>query len=1223
MAKINLRASGGLDSDVDLNNLQDGDYISASNIILESGKGGGLAAIKQIESIDRITAIPQISGTIKATFQNTDGKIYVLTRLDSIYSAIYVIPKALNAATIVVKYAHSGVSTSFVPDLKVIGDTVVWNYAENGTVMSFYLNRTFSDTPISLENLKLAKKTPNNAFTVRKVIDSANPNDLLESNDFQFAARYKYDSGELSVLSSHSQMFKGEKDTSKYEIVYNFTNKPTYASEIELYVKQGNAGTWRRADIASTASNSTLDWTGQTFESLDSLSSSKPFDAVPVSAKNIEVAKNRIFLANIQDDYSSVGADKLSFSFSSGYTLGGGGTAVSYLNGSYTNYASSSETTADGNSYAKPFANNSTYAFGIAYYDETMKTRGVEAFSKYTTGKFKYGILPDVTVSTASGYSAPSWAKYIQLVYTENLSKSYVYEGFASNVFFEVISRETDSVTKQVKEVVTLSQSLTKDQVKDVKSFVVDLMGMYSAGRYYTFNDGDRITIATESGAILDMEIIGQLNNFVYCRYVGGALTNAEIPTQKNLYFEIYTKRDVPEDEALVFYEYGNLIPFSGSSFPLTFTGSGTLGSNKLIGDMVFTTLEMAGYNEEPFIYSTIVDKNIPIEEDQTTVGYSTMSGQELQNYFNATSSYSPTFLATRVSSFTSLGTAQTEDSIVGGELKIGNFYFAGEQDAGVNKLSIDYKLGMTLNFSLPSMPMGTTYSYSYSVKAQVYKKSYDNIKKEYNKGVKFGQDFTVIDDTIYDFGTTMGSMTKDFANNPLHIIELSKQEDISANDRFFVEFSLNVYSMENVNTATITIGKSPSSAYAFEFRLVGDKNTVKVVTSYNTDAQLTTSKQKFIVRSMSNAVGVQSWNTSKGKPNVKYKKAVSDFRTNSIRYSGNFVAGTDINNINSFFGLDANDVPIENGQIISLQRASRLQGSGDMLLVLCERECSYIFLGEQELSQGNNLSIRALSQNMIGTIRNLGDGFGILDKPSVYNYKGTIFWWDDYNKKVLKFDDKGLEVISDYKMRSNFLNNSGIATICYDPYYDILFVSIGSQTTSKGYSKNNQRWRGDFSFVPDFAESYGDRMILFKGGYTYKSLGTGFSTFFGTTYDASIQFVANSRTPVLPLNVSISHNMNVVDWSQSNGVKSTLLNIGITNENGQSTQIVESNFLMEDNVLYAHVMRDTSSGATNAISEGNYIIGYLNKFVVTLRDRSQQMNIDSLSVEVEQVSGH
>ena len=96
---------------------------------------------------------------------------------------------------------------------------------------------------------------------------------------------------------------------------------------------------------------------------------------------------------------------------------------------------------------------------------------------------------------------------------------------------------------------------------------------------------------------------------------------------------------------------------------------------------------------------------------------------------------------------------------------------------------------------------------------------------------------------------------------------------------------------------------------------------------------------------------------------------------------------------------------------------------------------------------------------------------------------------------------------------------------------------------------------------------------------------------------------------------------MNVVDYTQSNAVKAKLLSIAISNENGQASAINETNFIVEDNRLYAHVLRDTSNGGD--IISGNYIVGYLNNFVVSLKDKTQNMRLNSLDIEVQAVSGH
>jgi hypothetical protein len=59
----------------------------------------------------------------------------------------------------------------------------------------------------------------------------------------------------------------------------------------------------------------------------------------------------------------------------------------------------------------------------------------------------------------------------------------------------------------------------------------------------------------------------------------------------------------------------------------------------------------------------------------------------------------------------------------------------------------------------------------------------------------------------------------------------------------------------------------------------------------------------------------------------------------------------------------------------------------------------------------------------------------------------------------------------------------------------------------------------------------------------------------------------------------------------------------------------------LEDNRVYAHVLRDTNS--TGGIIEGNYMVGYLNKFLLSLTDKTQNMRIVSLDVELERVTGH
>ncbi len=1233
MAKVTLRASGGLNKDIDPNNLQEGDYVDALNMVFDTGTSGGATAIRMYESFSNTNVT--FPGTIKATFQANDGIIYVLTRVDSVTSAIYKVPTTLDSTSKVLDYLHTGVTDSFVPDLKVIGDTIVWNYAEEGTLLSFFLGRT-QNASYTLDALKLQKQPPINAYTIQKSLTGTAVT-FLESNDFQFASRYQYDSKEYSALSNFSQMYKGEKGTSKYTIAYNFASKPSFVENIELYVRIGNNGVWRRIDTTSTASNISFDWVGDIYEALDSVSATKPFDAVPQNAKHIEVAKNRVFVANIQDDYSIVSANTAITITSANETALSAGDYKTYLGGT-TVTATSSELSTNGSGYVKPFANNSTYAVGIAYYDAALKTRGVEptTIHKFTTGKFAYPLIKNITVTPTSGtYVRPAWAKYIQLCFTKNISKSYVYEGYASNIFFELTTTETNPTTLEVTKVKTLTQSITKTQLKDLKYFAVDLMGMFSAGYIYTFQQGDRITINTPAG-LLDLKILEQNNNLIYCEYSGGEMTNPEIPVPLNNYFEIYSPSTQQEDESLLFYESGNLIPIDNTWTGTTFTGAGTLNSTKIIGDMVFSKLEIPVYKTAPFLYN--VEKPHPSEdyitEDRVTevicaMTSETISGTSLTST-PASTIFSPTW--------TSFGLNQDTASIIGSNLtpassgssfRVSGYYEAGYQDSTINKITIDYKFDIDTSITFATGDVnpitGTVLPPSGGLRLNIYTQlwrvPYDAVRNVYDKPVAYGKSsYDLSTEISYFAGPTSTVMSS-------HIIPINN--DINARDRFYVELTVDYSCVGDAISSSFTI-KKPATGTPIKLTINGDRTAPLERTTYNSNATVDSANQKFLIRSISNATANQRWNTSAGKPLLASANLSYPRRTNTIRYSGNYVPGTKINNINSFFGLDSNDVPIENGEITSLQRASRLQGNGAMLLALCLREASYVFLGEQELSQGNNAGIRALTANMIGTIRNLGNNYGLKDKQSVMNYRGNIWWWDDFNKKVIKFSEEGVSIPSDVYMRSEFLTKGGtggVARFAYDPFYDMCFIGFASSGTSLGYSDKLKRWISAYSFRTGFAESYGDKMILFKDNIMYKSGQSGYNTFFGgTSYDTTISFVANTKIPTMPQNLSVWHDMNVINYSNANGVKSSLIKIDITNENNQVSEINEGNFIVEDNRLYAHILRDmntTGSIVRANLIDGNYIIGYLNKFVVTLKDRSQSMRINSIDIEVQPISGH
>jgi hypothetical protein len=208
--------------------------------------------------------------------------------------------------------------------------------------------------------------------------------------------------------------------------------------------------------------------------------------------------------------------------------------------------------------------------------------------------------------------------------------------------------------------------------------------------------------------------------------------------------------------------------------------------------------------------------------------------------------------------------------------------------------------------------------------------------------------------------------------------------------------------------------------------------------------------------------------------------------------------------------------------------------------------------------------------------------------------------------------------------MRSDFANKTGTAKFAMDPFYELLMVKIGSAATV-GFQTENDMWVSDYDIDFDMAIHYGERCIYFKNGYLYRSLenasGNKVGDYMGTTYPAYIKMTANTITPIMPLSIVVNHSMNVINYSNANYVKSGLLDINITNENGQETNIKEVNFMLEDNKLYAHVLRDINS--VGGIVGGRQMRGGVNNFKVNLKDNTQENRIFGIILTFDKVSGH
>lgn len=158
MPKNVLRATGGLNKDVESYLLPQGDYVDANNIVLDTSISGGAGAVKTIENISQVASFPTglTNPQVKAAVVDNLGVLYVLVKGET-YAKIF---QQVEGGSFIekVKYTHS-VTTDFVPDLKIVGNVLVWNYHLNGTPLSWYVERT-PTTITDITDLTLIKKPP-------------------------------------------------------------------------------------------------------------------------------------------------------------------------------------------------------------------------------------------------------------------------------------------------------------------------------------------------------------------------------------------------------------------------------------------------------------------------------------------------------------------------------------------------------------------------------------------------------------------------------------------------------------------------------------------------------------------------------------------------------------------------------------------------------------------------------------------------------------------------------------------------------------------------------------------------------------------------------------------------------------------------------------------------------------------------------------------------------
>lgn len=1216
--------------------------------------------------------------------------------------------------SVVTAYVVTTTPSITYPDLKIIGDTLFWNFYGSGVPLSFLTTRTgqsFSDETIvgdenDISNLYLIKPQPVDII----VTPNAGSNDLFASNTFDFACRYVYDSGEVSALSNYRTV-KAEADLSElnfgidgYDDVDLEVNEtfPAFASKVQWYGRV-NGGTWRR--IATATEGFVVTFNGQFSEALSTDDSTRSFDSVPVTSQAIEVIKNRVFLGNVVDDLDLSATESVTLTltgnvFSDDFTSGGAQNIddpFSYLD------SGANETVADdvdGGTVKTDYVgqrnqltNDSTYKVGLVFYDEFMRNRGVSPTSikTFTTGNFAFPTrIKSIAVSVSN---APSWAQYAQIVATRNLSKDFSIEGYANSIFFRLEDEERNYYFSNF-----APTGVT------VESIVID------TDISYTYQDGDKINILLSNGNVGKLAIKSVSDGLIYCDpnpYFNGV----NISGSDN-YIEIYSPKAPSEDESTIFYETGEIV--SVSSLPTTITNPDIYDQTLIKRNVNIPSFETCIDSDTPYHFQ---GDSAATKQDGFPIG---ISGGliYLRNDYESTTVTSSTELV----EFDGLHTNDPLDSMANcyvandtghghsfGDVQVAdggtttfervvryidvNNYVAAIDALFVQTVSASgFSSGDAVTITLDDGSIISGYV-GYTSSTSVFINSITLREATYHpskyKSISDGTSSFNVVNAFYNYpgafnagvasGGTYGSLSSgDLANRtlfttnnkvyvsspvdetvsseifayPLDVSNLAAQDPLvrfdnikgltipSVSDKYKIYYSITAtVDAADSNAAAITVGLYVDATLIDSISLAntGGTGTIDGVHELDYDGNgmssivlrlshadagagtVTISKNSYIhaVSASEDNQGILdssfttkyalsrkpnkrreddfTWDRSSGKPSLEDNGIAARTYETKIRYGGKYVEDAVINPVSSFEFDSQETVPQESGAITALVRASKMSEVGSVLLAVCERETNSIYVGERIVTNNDGSTSLLASDSVIGSVQPLLGNRGCQHKQSISkDQAGNVFWWDAINRDVVRYSREGIVVVSDYKMKPTFESQTGAAVTFYDNLYDTYFIHFPTSGDTVSF-KQGFGWVSFHDFSVDLGgEQYNERSYPIYGNKIYKTIGSSFGSYFGTTRTADITLSLINTQNFEPIFLRLRGNLVNYTTYTVNGI-----DITITNDNSQSTTLDEGFFEIDGSNIFSDVYRDENS--TGGISNGIPLLASRHNVKITL----------------------
>jgi hypothetical protein len=366
-------------------------------------------------------------------------------------------------------------------------------------------------------------------------------------------------------------------------------------------------------------------------------------------------------------------------------------------------------------------------------------------------------------------------------------------------------------------------------------------------------------------------------------------------------------------------------------------------------------------------------------------------------------------------------------------------------------------------------------------------------------------------------------------------------------------------------------------------------------------------------------------------------------YKDDYFRWGANIINDTKINGLGEFLALDEVALGSEFGAVNSAVLVGDNQSKGSVILALTAKKAISLYIKNVSNVHADGTSSMVQSTSEIGLIRPHEEPNGTIHPASVFQRAGKVYFYDYYNGAFCKYGNNGIKEISADKVSTFFkdfaLKTSKVRCGYYDAY-DLLFVTVenggtGNQDETISYNAIKGMWSSFQDVVPDiYYESQG-RMYMHEGVGSYRTAkitdlslpNIPYSTWTSATPDAKMSLVFNQSPdePKIWGVLSMTIGQEGIHWTGGiQALKDTGLTVTLSSENGQSTNILASEFTIQDGVAYAPILYDVNS--TGGIASGDEMSSNQIRVDFNLENQDpalKTIQIGIVELQCEPVSGH